>query len=122
MNRTIVSEDLSKLKSKGKLESRGVLLVLSDNFFGRTFIVDKPDVIIGRNKTSDFMIDDQLISREHCRIGVDENQHFFIEDLDSTNSSSLNSKKLKKRKALYYGDKICMGNTILRFFREESAE
>ncbi|MDA3811643.1 MAG: FHA domain-containing protein [Spirochaetaceae bacterium] len=122
MDTTILSEDGSKLKSKGKIAARGVLLIISKNFFGQTFIIDQQEITIGRNKVADFVINDDLISREHCLVGIDEEHHFYIEDLDSTNSSLLNSKKLKKRKALYYGDKICLGETILRFFREETAQ
>lgn len=120
MEKTIVTEDMSNLRSKGKLASRGILIVLSENFFGQTFILDKPESLIGRSDKADFVIKDELISREHCRIGIDEDRHFYIEDLQSTNSISLNAKKLKKRKPIYYGDKICLGETILRFFREES--
>jgi pSer/pThr/pTyr-binding forkhead associated (FHA) protein len=119
MDNTVISEEKGKLKSKGRIASKGVLLVLSDNHFGRTFIIDQPVVTIGREEESDFVIDDKMISRVHCSISVNEENHFFIEDLDSANSSFINSKKLKKRKSLYYGDKINIGDSILRFFREE---
>lgn len=121
MDTTITTEDLSILKSKGKLTERGVLIVLSKNHFGQTFVVSHQENIIGRSDKADFVIDDDLISREHCLIGIDEEHHFYIEDLKSTNSISLNSKKLIKKKTLHYGDKICLGETILRFFREEAA-
>ncbi|MBI9097194.1 MAG: FHA domain-containing protein [Spirochaetaceae bacterium] len=120
MDTTIYSENQSILKSKGKLAARGILIVLSENFFGQVCILEKDTTVIGRSESADFVIKDSLISREHCIIGIDEEHHFYLEDLQSTNSISLNSKKLKKRKSLYYGDKICLGETILRFFREES--
>ena len=122
MDDTVVNDDKRKLKFIGKIGQKAVLLILSDNFFGHTFILDRPLVTIGRDSESDFVIKDHLISRKHCQIGIDENNHFYIEDLDSTNSLFLNSKKLKKRKTLYYGDRINLGSTILRFFREEEAE
>jgi len=122
MDNTIISEDKRKLKSIGKIGKKAVLVVLSDNFFGKTFIINHTMVTVGRDKESDFVIKDDLISRVHCQISVDEDNHFFIEDMDSTNSLFLNSKKLKKSKMLCYGDRINLGNTILRFFREEEVE
>jgi len=120
MENTVINEEQGKSKIKGRIASKGVLIVLSDNNFGRTYIIDQPVVTIGREEESDFVIEDKMISRVHCSISVDEENHFFIEDLDSTNSSFINSKKLKKRKPLYYGDKINIGDSILRFFREEA--
>lgn len=121
MDTTIFTEDQSNLKSKGKLAARGILIVLSKNFFGRTFVVSQQEHIMGRSDKADFVIKDDLISREHCLIGIDEEHRFYIEDLKSTNSISLNSKKLTKKTDLHYGDKICLGETILRFFREEAS-
>lgn len=120
MDTTIYSDNQSLLKSKGKLTARGILIVLSENFFGQNYIVEKQKNIIGRSDMADFIIKDDLISREHCLVGIDKENHFFIEDLKSKNSISLNSKKLIKRQQLHYGDKICLGETIVRFFREET--
>lgn len=120
MDTTVIYKDQAIMNSNGKLASRGLLIILSENFFGKSFIVDQLEVSIGRGDESGFIIDDKMISRLHCKIGVDEENHFYIEDLDSTNSSFINGKILKKRKPLYYGDKINLGDTILRFFREES--
>ena len=120
MDTTMYSEDQTLLKSKGKLAARGILIVFSENFFGHNYIVENQENIIGRSDNADFVIKDDLISREHCLIGIDENHHFYLEDLKSKNSISLNGKKLTKRRPLYYGDKICLGETIVRFFREEA--
>ncbi len=122
MNETIVNEDKRKLKAIGKIGQKAVLLVLSDNFFGETYIINRSLVTLGRGDESDFVIKDDLISRKHCQIGFDDDNHFYIEDMDSTNSLYLNSKKLRKRTTLHYGDRINVGNTILRFFREEEVE
>ncbi len=122
MDNTIIGENSGKPKRAGRIGHKAVLLILSDNFFGKSYIIDHPVVTIGRDETNDFVIDDHLVSRSHCRISYDVENHFYIEDLDSTNSLYINSKRLKKQKLLCYGDRIIIGNTILRFFREETAE
>ncbi len=122
MDNTVISEDKRKLKLIGKIGHKAVLLVLSNNFFGKAFVLKHTMTTIGRDKESDFVIKDDLISRVHCQISIDEDNHFFLEDMDSTNSLFLNSKKLKKRKPLHYGDRINIGDTIIRFFREEEVE
>jgi pSer/pThr/pTyr-binding forkhead associated (FHA) protein len=105
--------------SSSFLSSRGVLLVLSSNFLGKTFIIDKPKNIIGRQDTCDFLINDPLISKEHCVIILDEEGKFFIEDLHSKNATYVNGKAIKKRTQIFYSDKIVTGSTIIRFYHEE---
>lgn len=120
MDTTIINEDEKALKAGSRLLSRGILIILSEKGFGTTYIVDSDKTVVGRGEKADFSISDDLISREHCRILRDADNHFHIEDLQSTNSSSINGKKLKKMQQLCYGDKITLGQTIMRFFREES--
>ncbi|HOJ63153.1 MAG TPA: FHA domain-containing protein [Spirochaetota bacterium] len=121
---TINTELSHKLKPSfsSLLEKRGVLLILSSNFIGKTFIIDKPKVIIGRSEKSDFCIKDPLISKEHCLITVTEDCKFFIEDLNSTNSTFVNGKEIKKKTQIFYGERIVIGETIIRFYLEEKLD
>ena len=112
-----------KIPSSGILSKKSVLLILSENFLGKTFILDKPESIIGRDASCDMVIDDPLISKKHCKITlVDDQGHYHIEDMDSTNSTYLNGKLLKKPAHIVYGDRIIIGDTIMRFFHEEKFE
>jgi pSer/pThr/pTyr-binding forkhead associated (FHA) protein len=117
MDNTEIREKSKKIHAS-LLTSRGVLLILSSNFLGKTFIIDKECVVLGRNDSCDITIDDPLISKQHLSICHQEN-HFFIEDLDSKNSTFLNGKALNKKKQLIYGDRVIAGNTIMRFYHEE---
>lgn len=121
MDTTISMDNSGSHKDKSRLASRGVLVILSKEHFGQTFIVEKDETMIGRGDRADFAIWDDLISREHCLIQRGDDGHFYIEDLQPKNTSSVNGKKLKKKQQLCYGDKITIGGTIMRFFREESA-
>ena len=119
---TIEQEDGRKYKSAGLLVKKGLLLVLSDNFFGTSFVIDKNETLIGRGNECDIRIADQLISKIHSKISVDEEGLFFIEDLGPKNPTHVNKRELKKKRQLLYGDRIVMGDTILRFFLEEKLE
>ncbi|MFH0975626.1 MAG: FHA domain-containing protein [Spirochaetota bacterium] len=118
-NDTIHLDEKRKIPSVGFLSKKGVLLILSENFLGKAFILDKNAVTIGRDESCDIVIADNLISKKHCRINISNEGHYIIEDLDSTNSTYLNGKRLKKPFQLTYGDRIIIGDTILRFFHEE---
>lgn len=118
-NNTIIMNKKSKTRPTSTLSNRGVLLILSSNHLGHSFVIDQPKTIIGRSKICDIKIDDPQVSKEHCAIIIDENGKFNIEDLNSTNSTYLNEKALKKKTHIIYGDRIIIGNTILRFYLEE---
>jgi pSer/pThr/pTyr-binding forkhead associated (FHA) protein len=121
-NDTIHLDEKRKIPSVGFLSKKGVLIILSENFLGKAFILDKKAATIGRDESCEIVITDSLISKKHCRISISNEGHYFIEDLDSTNSTYLNGKLLKKPIQLTYGDRIIIGDTILRFFHEEKFE
>lgn len=50
-------------------------------------------VYLGRSNENDIMLDDNSVSRRHCRI-TNKNGRFFIEDLKSTNGTLVNGKKI----------------------------
>jgi pSer/pThr/pTyr-binding forkhead associated (FHA) protein len=100
-------------------EKKAVLLVMSHRSFGSALVMHRGSVVLGRQKDCEFVINDPLLSRRHCLITVDARGDFYLEDLNSTNATMLNSRKLKKRMRLRNGDRIAMGNTVLRFYVEE---
>ena len=121
-NKDTVKIQKRKLHSSGKLLNRAVLVILSKKHLGKSFILNKSVNIIGRRNDCDIRISDPLISNRHCRIIYTEDGHFQLDDLQSTNSTYLNNKMLKKPAILTYGDRIVAGNTIMRFFYEEQFE
>jgi len=116
---TLYNLDTRKPSGTGILGRRGLLVVVSGKSLGKTLVLSKGEKIIGRRDDCDLVISDELLSRQHCKITTTENQEHFIEDLDSTNSTWLNSKQLNGRIQLHYGDRILIGRTILRFLLEE---
>jgi hypothetical protein len=60
----------------------------------------------GRSKDCDIVIDSPKASREHALIVHNEYHQWLLSDLQSTNGTLLNNKKVIKPTALYNGDEI----------------
>lgn len=66
------------------------------------------DRTIGRAPGADFIVDAALVSRVHCRITLDKTNHLDVEDLDSTNGTWVNGRKVA-RAPLMEGDTLKVG-------------
>jgi pSer/pThr/pTyr-binding forkhead associated (FHA) protein len=111
-----------KPRAGGVLGRKALLVVVSPEEFGRVYIVRHELTVIGRSVDCDFRLEDPRASREHCRIRVDEHQSFILEDLGSSNRTYVNRKKVRRKTELLYGDRVLIGDTVLRFFHEENVD
>lgn len=76
---------------------------------------------IGRSRElSDFVLDDEQISRRHLRVSYQDNK-IQVEDLNSSNGSYLNGKLLAafKQNKLNVGDRIKIGGTEVSVFSQK---
>jgi PAS domain S-box-containing protein len=87
---------------------------------GRSFRVDKDEIVLGRAPESDLVVADQAASRRHARISRTPSGEYVLSDLGSRNGTFVNG-VLVRSVPLREGDKIQIGTvTGLRFsFREE---
>ena len=72
------------------------------------------DNILGRGPESVLWIDDETVSRAHARIRV-ENEAARLEDLSSKNGTFLSGRRIHAAEALHDGDRIRLGDFLLRF-------
>lgn len=77
----------------------------------KTIETDKEVITIGRNVKNDIQIDNLSVSKQHARIIKDQGK-YFVEDLNSTNGTYLNEKKISKEK-LADNDVITVGKHTL---------
>lgn len=70
------------------------------------YVVTKPDFQIGRDQQNDLVINDTFISSHHAVFHKDCNE---IEDLNSSNGTFVNQKKIKHQQ-LHHGDIISFAN------------
>jgi hypothetical protein len=69
---------------------------------------------IGRSKDADVQIEDRYASGIHIRLFSREGRH-FVEDMRSTNGTTLNGAELEGEAELVDGDTIQIGDAVFRF-------
>lgn len=79
---------------------------------GKKFNFKKPYVMIGR-KDADLTLMDVDVSRSHALIEIFSKNSVFVKDLESTNGTFVNGKKIISEKVTE-GDEITVGNTTIK--------
>jgi len=99
-------------------EVKPALVFLSGELIAVPIPLDRDNVILGRALGADVRVNDFQVSREHARIETVRNENgrdaYYVHDLDSRNGTFINGRKIR-RERLENGDKITIGETILRF-------
>ena len=70
-------------------------------------------IVLGRSQHSDLTISDDLLSRKHSEIRMNDADQFEIRDLDSTNLTIVNGHDITAL-VLRSGDQILLGDTEIR--------
>jgi hypothetical protein len=83
---------------------------------GKQHEIEKRRIVIGRSKDADIQVEDPNVSRRHAEVRQ-EGAAYWVVDLDSTNGTEVNGRRLKRAK-LRPGDTITVGSTELVFRRE----
>jgi two-component system cell cycle response regulator len=90
-----------------------VLRVFGGEDDGREYEITKSNMVIGRGEEADIILTDTSTSRRHAAV-IFRNLEFRIRDLGSSNGTFLNGSEVKEY-ALRNGDKIIVGDTMLKF-------
>jgi hypothetical protein len=75
---------------------------------GERVSIDSPEAVVGRSKTCDHMISQDLVSRRHLRIWLEGDRTWRVEDLGSMNGTFVNDERVKTTE-IRPGDVIRMG-------------
>ena len=78
--------------------------------------------VLGRDPRCSFPLHDFGVSWEHATITPRGDDEFVLEDLDSTNGTRVNGKSISSPRILQDGEKIFMGETVLRFSLADEME
>ncbi|MEZ4468450.1 MAG: sigma 54-interacting transcriptional regulator [bacterium] len=76
-------------------------------------VFDQAVVTLGAMEDNDLVLDDDTVSRYHCRI-YQEGNSYVLKDLDSTNGTFINGVRIKEA-YLKPGVTLMLGNTRIRF-------
>ena len=87
------------------------LRFISGKYQGGEFpLPESGEIVIGRSSELDMVLVEDMVSRRHAKISVEDGD-IFLEDLGSTNGSFVNGEKITRTK-LEEGDRILIGTSI----------
>jgi DNA-binding NtrC family response regulator len=89
------------------------LLVQPGSPFERELMFDQAVITIGTLEDNDVVLEDDTVSRNHCRI-VQEDDSYVLVDLESTNGTFINGVQIRQA-YLEPGLVMSVGNTQIRF-------
>jgi pSer/pThr/pTyr-binding forkhead associated (FHA) protein len=105
-----VRESIARAQRK---QAALVVLQGSESEIGTHVMLDKA-VTIGRDPKTELPLQDEGISRRHCKVFYEKEKNvFIIEDLNSTNGTLLNGKRVSGQKRLEAGDRIYLGACVV---------
>lgn len=88
---------------------------------GRHYRVSGEVIQIGRGARNDIVIDDNEVSREHCRL-VWHKDHFELYDLDSSNGTYVNGQRVKESWPIAGDSIIELGDSITLEFKFDTRD
>jgi hypothetical protein len=89
------------------------LLFIEGDRAGEAFLLAENDVTLGRSRSNQIVVNDELVSREHIVFRLQESD-IMVEDLDSAHGSFLNDKRLRGILSVAKGDVIQVGSQKLK--------
>jgi pSer/pThr/pTyr-binding forkhead associated (FHA) protein len=76
---------------------------------------------LGRSVRADFIVDVAMVSRVHCRLIADEAGRLIVEDLESTNGTFVNDRRVTKAEVVQ-GDRLRVGRVELAVVHAAGAD
>ncbi len=106
-------------KQRPQRDLRPALVFLSGDLIAVPIPLEREEVILGRALEADVRVNDAKVSRRHARVNAvsdskTETTNYILTDLNSRSGTFLNGQKIA-REVLQNGDKIAIGDHILRF-------
>lgn len=96
-----------------------------DGVVTNKFSIGETALTFGRTTDNTVQIDDLAVSNEHAQIIRESDSRgedaYFLEDLESTNGSFINEKKVKKQQ-LHNKDNVRIGWNIFTFINEDEVD
>lgn len=107
-------QDVLKTQIVSSDQSGYKIVRVGDKFAGEAFMLSEQNNTIGRTEDNYILLSDNSISRNHARI-VNSNLTYHVIDLDSSNGTFVNNKKISSEYKLHPGDQIRFGNVSFVF-------
>jgi DNA-binding response OmpR family regulator len=101
-------------------EETAMLILREGQGVGTRWVIDRSDMIIGREEDCDIVLPSRQISRNHARIRRSGGRH-ILEDLGSKNGTFVNGRELTEPYPLQDGDEIQIALSFKLFFVDAGA-
>lgn len=92
----------------------GLCLICNGEMAGRSFLLDRPELTVGRSANSDVIIRDDSISDPHA-LFLRQADGDYVQDLASYSGTKVNDEPLRERRLLQKSDIISLGNVRLEY-------
>jgi len=97
------------------------LLMQSGPAKGRTWLIQKTPLLVGRETACHVQIPDPLVSRKHCELFL-SGDHILLRDLGSRNKVAINGEPVLTSCPVSMGDEIRIGQTIFAIVKNEEMD
>lgn len=116
--KTVVTA-ISKISDR-PVAKEACLVVIYGLELGKKFNLNRPQITIGRSSKADVQIDQEAVSRNHCKI-INAEGAVMLRDMASTNGTYVNDEMIDEY-ALRDGDFIKIGRCIFKFLTGNNIE
>jgi two-component system cell cycle response regulator len=117
-NKTVVTA-ISKISDR-PVAKEACLVVIYGLELGKKYNLNRPQIIIGRSSKADIQIDQEAVSRNHCKI-INTGKAILLRDMGSTNGTYINDELIDEY-VLRDGDYIKVGRCIFKFLSGNNIE
>ncbi len=117
-NKTVVTA-ISKISDR-PVAKEACLVVIYGLELGKKYNLNRPQIIIGRSSKADIQIDQEAVSRNHCKI-INTGKAILLRDMGSTNGTYINDELIDEY-VLRDGDYIKVGRCIFKFLSGSNIE
>lgn len=94
------------------------LAVVAGSLRGTTVPLSQNGLLIGRNPECALVLTDDFASGRHLRIGIgNDGSTWYAEDLNSTNGTYVNNRRIEEPTPLPPGSQVRIGQTVLELQR-----
>jgi hypothetical protein len=105
------STPLPEIQDEGPAPIANRLVILAGERKGQELLLDRREVSIGRAENADLVIRDEFTSTHHAKL-VQLNNEWLIQDLNSTNGTFLEGKRVGTPVVVALNTPVQIGNTI----------
>jgi uncharacterized protein YgiM (DUF1202 family) len=102
-------------------KTRHRLILLAGGLKNKTYLLDRRQLMIGRDHRADLRIHDRSVSKFHALICI-KNNKCVLKDLNSINGVIVNGARIHDKKRLVDADKIEIGSHLFAFIQGSSAK